>query len=54
MLTRDFRGYGAAEGDAASPTVGVSITPWVIALIAVVWLVPKLYHVHRVTRDEKK
>ncbi len=45
---------GDATTEGTAPTVGVSITPWVIALLAAVYLLPKMYHVHRVTRRDKK
>jgi hypothetical protein len=38
-----------------SPTVGVTISPWVIGLIALVFVAPKLVHAWRSTskREEK-
>ena len=33
--------YGAAD-DAGGPTVGVTLSPWLIAAVALVWLAPKL------------
>jgi hypothetical protein len=58
MITREDRmtlaAFGAAETDDDKPTVGVSISPWIIGLAALVWLMPKMYAVHRATRQEKK
>jgi len=43
--------FGDASG---SPTVGVSISPWVIALVAAVYLAPKLLGVTLAHRRESK
>ena len=54
MISNDkkFGAYGDATG--GDPTVGVTISPWVIGLVAAVWLLPKLFHTYRTTRHEKK
>lgn len=55
MIVRDRKSFGAlATPDDDDPTVGVTISPWVIALVAAVYVVPKLFHTYRTTRREEK
>jgi hypothetical protein len=42
-----------AYGEDTSPTVGVTISPWLIVLAATVWLAPKLFHTWATTRKGK-
>jgi hypothetical protein len=53
MAIKRDNGLGYLSDDAAAPTVGVSLSPWLIALVAVVYLTPKLFHTYRVTRTKK-
>jgi hypothetical protein len=48
VYVNDRRSFG--EG----PTVGVSISPWVIGVLALVWLAPKLLSVTLAHSREKK
>lgn len=48
-----FGSFGDDSGS-SSPTVGISLSWWLIAIVAGVYLIPQLYRVHRTTGGKKE
>ena len=51
-LDKRFGAFG--ESDTSSPTIGLNLSWWLIAIVSGVWLIPQLYRVHRTTSPKEK